>query len=169
MDSPVLVRQVKDDRDQDITFKAAVLAAATTQRPGVARWTELTVYRLPKFPTEEPATGGYVIARAGKSLVVHRPDCARANPRRMSQLGMGKTDGLVGCLTCTPPMHPPMPNLLLERTRYSLAQARDPESLLTVLRTARPGQPLQAITGIVGEAVRQVKLADPDFERWLLS
>lgn len=169
MDNPVLVRQVKDEHDHDLTFKAAVLAAATTQRPGVPRWTELTVYRLPKFDSEEPATGGYVVARVGKSVVVHRPNCPKARPRRMTMLGMGHTDGLLGCLTCQPDLHRPMPNWLVERTRHSLAQARDPESLLEVLRTARPGQPLQSITGIVFEAVRQVQLADPDFQRWLLN
>lgn len=171
MDNPVLVRQVKDEHDHDLTFKAAVLAACTTQRPGVARWTELTVYRLPRFADEEPANGGYVVARVGKSTIVHRPSCPRANPRRMaSVLGISEADyrSKVGCLTCNPPMEPMPADLLAERTRHSLAQARDAESLMQVLRTARPGQPLQSITGIVAEAVRQVSLADHDFAQWVL-
>lgn len=168
MDTPVLIRKVRDG-DRHLSFAAAVLGAATTERPGAPRWTELTVYRLPRFSGEDPATGGYVVAKIGRSVLAHRFTCPKADPRRMPTLAAADADELavhrLPCLTCQPIQDGR--DVVLERTRYMVLQARDPEDLARTLLRGRPGDPVPtSITGIIAETVRQIRLADPDFDRW---
>lgn len=169
MDSPVLLRTAMDN-GRRLQFMAAVLAAATTQRTGASRWTELTVYRLPRVDGENPPRGGYVISKIGRSLVAHRPDCVKANPRRMPSFASGKEEAAVTrvpCLTCQPEMGPIHPTTLLECTRYVVLQARTPADLAKVLLQGRPGEPaVTSLVGVVAETMRQVRLADSDFDHW---
>lgn len=165
MDLPVLVRSARDG-EQVIRFKAAVLGAATTARPGAVRWTEKTVYRLPKA-SEEPPRGGYVVAEVGRSQVAHLPTCRLANRRRMStwvRLQDEPMHDRMPCMECRPRLDPLDPGVLLERTRYQLLQARDAAALVAVLLPKGPE--MTWMTGMTKQLVKQLRLADPEFDNW---
>jgi hypothetical protein len=71
------------------------------------------------------------------------------------------------CLSCQPNVITLEPTTLLERTRYLVLRARTPADLTKVLLQGRPGDPRPvALTGIVAETIRQVRLADPDFDHY---
>lgn len=167
MDSPILLRQVRNG-EQMLSFRAAVLGAATTERPGAARWTELTVYRLPRTPTEDPATGIYVMSKVGRSTVAHRAECAKVDARRMLPVREVSLEDLAlrsSCLACQPEAF--FDVAWMERTRYTVLQARTPADLAKVLLQGRPGEPpASRPTGVVAKAVEQIRLADPDFDHW---
>ena len=55
------------DRGRILEFNAAVLAAGTSRRPGVPRWSELTVYLV--------SDGSYLISRVGRSTIAHAEGC----------------------------------------------------------------------------------------------
>ncbi len=151
--------------DRILEFPAAVIGTATSGRPGVARWTELTVYRLP--------SGHYVVSKVGRSTIAHRPDCWRVNPRKMRTWLEAGDEGKVRrvpCLECGPAVGDQMdPQTFLECTRYTVLQARDPESLAKTLLQGRPGdapQPVSQLTGVTAEIIRQVRAHDSAFETW---
>lgn len=168
MDTPILLRKARNG-DTPLSFRAAVLAVATTARPGAARWTELVVYRLPVDTAEEIATGGYVVSKVGRSLVVHSPTCSKADPRRMLHPDpwTEPDPARIACLQCQPYMGILDQRLLMEQDRHAVLQARTPADLAKVLLQGRPGTPLPtAVTGIVAEVLGQVRRADPDFDQW---
>jgi hypothetical protein len=171
MDTPVLLRQVQDGK-QSLRFKAAVLAAATTERPGAARWTELTVYRTPLADEEYEPRGMYVVAKVGRSVVAHRPGCEKVHNRlsydAVRNVSPSHLSYQVPCLTCQPEMAVLAPDTVLERTRHLVLQARTPADLQKVLLQGRPGSiPADAPpVGIVAEIIRQVRRADTDFDRF---
>jgi hypothetical protein len=168
MDNPVLLRTALDGR-RTVSFMAAVLAAATTQRPGAARWTELTVYRLAAKRADEPPRGGYVVAKVGRSVVAHRASCKRAQDKRKltptSNRGdRGRVGGWSPCLDCQPG---DTGAVWMEEDRHTLLQARTPSELAKILMRGRPGQePATTLTGIVAETVQQIRRADADFDHW---
>lgn len=168
MTLPVLLRSARDGA-QWLQFRAAVLAAATTARPGAARWTELTVYRLPRTQDEQPPLGGYVVAKVGRSQVAHRPNCAMTKHRTMPTFldaGEEATVRRSPCMLCMPEVGDGMdPHTLLEPSRYSVLQARDPEALWAVLLTGRHGE-INRVTGTVAEIIRQIRAADVTFRDW---
>jgi len=86
----------------------------------------------------------------------------------MDEVGRGPWPGeRVSCLTCQPNVLVLEPDTLLERTRYRVLRARTPADLAKVLMQGRPGDPMPvAITGIVAETIRQVRLADADFDQY---
>lgn len=167
MDRRVLLRQVRDG-DNDLQFYAAVLGATTTERPGAPRWTELTVYRRPQEDEVDQPRGMYVVSKVGRSVVAHLPSCKNARRHRMTPVSQTPRPGeRVPCMTCLPNVLALEPTTLLEGTRYLVLQARTPADLAKVLMQGRPGDPVPvALTGIVAETIRQVRLADPDFDHY---
>lgn len=162
MDTPVLPRQVRDG-DRILRFRAAVLAAATTQRPGAPRWTELTVYRLPGR-NDDDLTGGYVVAKIGRSVLVHRKSCHMANPRVMKPVGLTPDTVTMPTphLGCTPDMEDP--SNLLERTKYQVLQARAARELVEILLLGEVAA--VKVMGMTAEVVQQLCVADTDFNDW---
>jgi hypothetical protein len=167
MDTPVLLRQARDG-ETDITFYAAVLGAATTERPGAPRWTELTVYRRPLSDEIDQPHGWYVVSKVGRSTVAHLPTCKRARPRQMTPVSEVPEPGeRAPCMACQPNVIALEPGTLLERTRCLVLQARTPADLAKILMQGRPGDPIPpALTGIVEEIIHQVRTADPDFDSY---
>lgn len=165
MDLSVLLRSARSG-DHQLTFQAAVLAAATTRHPGSTRWTELTVYRQPKA-REEPPRGGYIVSKVGRSLVAHAPGCRLARPSRMDHWSDVDADQWrVACLesNCNPSLSRLDPTTLLERDRHTVLQARNADDLAKVLMTQ--GMVASAVRGMTAEIVHQLRLADGDFDRW---
>lgn len=55
------------DGQRRVTFDGVELGRASSQRPGAPRWTELELYRTD--------SNKYVLARTGRSIVLHVPGC----------------------------------------------------------------------------------------------
>lgn len=162
MDLPVLTR-IAYDRNRRIQFRAAVLSAATTHRPGVGRWTELTVYRVP-IGEEEPPAGVYVLARVGRSVLAHRGNCEVVNVKRMAAIATDpEAARRMPCLDCMPPLAPPDPDVVVERTKHQLLRVRSTQELGNLVFPRRTSG---ALTGMTADTVGQLCSADPDFDQW---
>jgi len=156
--SAVAVRTVRDGKHV-LRFHAEVLGAGTSERLGVPRWSELTVYRL--------GDRQYLVSRVGRSTVAHRPDCTHAR-RWMLAYGVAREEALVrrtACPECQPAVDNTMdPQTLLETTLYTVLQAHSPEQLLEVLLEGRTPVPQ-----IVQDVVRQVCKSDTEVAQlWAL-
>lgn len=162
MDLPVLTR-VANDGEHQLRFPAAVLAAATTQRPGAERWTELTVYRT-QIADEEPPEGLYVVYRVGRSLLAHKAKCPKLDTRGMPPFREEPGDPRrVPCRWCLPTLDPPMPGVVVERTKHTLQRARTAADLGDIVFPRRSADQLR---GMTADAVAQLRNSDPDFDFW---
>lgn len=129
------LRTVRNGREI-LRFEAEVVAAATSQRPGVQRWSELVVYQL--------ASGQYVISKIGRSVLAHRPDCLLVTDEMVSWLEAEEEAKVhrYPCLECLPEVGNRMdPQTMLEPSRYTVLRARDGEELRSVLTQGREHLP----------------------------
>lgn len=142
------IRTVRNGKEI-LRFEAKVIAAATSQRPGVVRWSELVIYQLPSGP--------YVVSKIGRSVLAHRPDCILVNDDMVPWLE-AEEEAMVHrfpCLTCNPLVGDQMdPQTMLETSRYTVLRARDEHELRSVLTQGRDHLPgiirklLQGLDGI---------------------
>lgn len=140
-----------------LRFEADVIASATSQRPGISRWSELAVYRLP--------SNRYVIWKIGRSVLAHRPECPRVGKGMVTWLEAGEEARVhrEPCLECSPTVGDDMdPHTVLEATRYTVLRARDPQNLLDVLTNSSHGKPAP----IVSDVLKQVIEHDEKFADW---
>jgi hypothetical protein len=131
----VTTRTVRNGREI-LRFEAQVVAAATSQRPGVVRWSELVVYQLP--------SSQYVISKIGRSVLAHRPECILVTDEMVPWLEAEEEAQVhrFPCLTCNPLVGDQMdPQTMLEPTRYTVLRARDGEELRSVLTQGRDHLP----------------------------
>lgn len=139
------IRTVRNGREI-LRFEAQVVAAATSQRPGVMRWSELVVYQLP--------SNQYVISKIGRSVLAHRPECVLVTDEMVPWLE-AEEEALVHrypCLVCTPLVGDQMdPQTLLEPSRYTVLRARDGEELREVLTQGREHLP-----GIIRKLIQKL-------------
>ena len=103
----------------------------------------------------------YVVAKIGRSTLVHRPECIKANPRTMLPYAEARKEALVrrtACPECLPAVdHSMDPHTLLEATRYTKLQARGAQQLIDILLGGR-ADPAE----IIQEVLRQVCKNDVD-------
>lgn len=146
----LLPRTVRDGK-RVLRFNAEVIGAATSARPGAARWSELVIYRL------QPSQ--YLVSKVGRSTVAHRPTCAHANPRRMRRYVEAAEEGLVHrnpCPECQPEVGDAMdPQTLLEPSRFTVLQAHSAVALVAMLTEGR-----DALPEIVSEVLKQASKCD---------
>ena len=159
---PILTRVAYDGR-RAVTFRAAVLAAATTQRPGRPRWTEVTVYRTQRV-SEDGATSVYVVAKVGRSILAHRRTCLEVNTRGMPRFIASPEQGRrQACLTCMPRIDPPAEDVVVEIDRHSLRQATSQRELEQIIF---PHRDTRELFGMTHDLTRQLRDNDPDFARY---
>lgn len=163
MASQILTR-VAYDGGRRVEFRAAVLAAATTQRPGSVRWTEITVYRTQKLD-ETGAHGIYVVAKVGRSILAHRRTCLTTDTRRMPAWRAAPEQGKrMGCLECNPQLDPPAPDVVVETNRHSLRQANGQLELRRILFP--DGFHISQMVGMTGDLLAQLRQSDEDFGQY---
>lgn len=129
------IRTVRNGREI-LRFEAKVVAAATSQRPGVERWSELVVYQLP--------SGQYVVSKIGRSVLAHRPECLLVSDEMVPWLEAEEEAQVhrYPCLECNPEVGNRMdPQTMLEPSRYTVLRARDGEELRQVLTQGREHLP----------------------------
>jgi hypothetical protein len=131
----VTLRTVRDGTTI-FRFEAKKVAAATSQRAGAVRWSELVIYQLP--------SGEYVVSKIGRSLLAHLPTCRLIRPNMVTWLEAGEEGKIrrVPCLECNPEVGDKMdPQTVLESTRYTILRAKDREELRSVLAQGREHVP----------------------------
>lgn len=77
-----------------MTFVGEEIAFVSTHRDDEPRWTEMRIYR-----TED---GAYVFRRTGKSVMYHRPECARIFGRMDMTLAAEPDPDWYACDVCIP-------------------------------------------------------------------
>jgi len=154
----VALRQVRDGA-RVLRFQAAVLGAATSQRPGAPRWSELTVYRL--------EDGTYLISKVGRSMVAHDPRCLRVNRHMLpwsKAIEIGEDLGpRVPCEDCRPEVDPIAATALLESTRSRAIIAPTAEHAVETLTESRAQLLLPML---VREVLAQCAQTDSSFARY---
>lgn len=139
------IRTVRNGREI-LRFEAEVIAAATSQRPGVTRWSELVIYQLPSKQ--------YVISKIGRSVLAHRPDCLYVTDAMVPWVEAEEEAQVhrYPCLTCNPLVGDQMdPQTLLEPSRYTVLRARDEEELREVLIQGR-----ERLPGIIRKLIQKL-------------
>lgn len=157
-----VLTRVAYDGKRRVEFRGAVLAAATTQQPGSTRWTEITVYRTQRVD-EDGATGLYVVAKVGRSILAHRRTCLTTNTRGMDAWRATPEQGVrIACLECRPSLDPGLPpgDVVVERDRCRLFQAN---GQLQLERIIFPHRASCYLIGMTGRLVTQLRERDPDF------
>lgn len=150
------LRTVRDGQ-RVLRFQADVLAAASSHRPGVLRWSEIVIYRL--------AGGQYVISKVGRSVVAHRPDCSKVYPDMPTWLEAGEEAQVhrTGCLECLPEVGDQMdPQTVLEAQRYTVLRAGTPAELQDVLTLRKVGP----LPRLVRDVLDRVAASDVAFSLW---
>jgi hypothetical protein len=125
----------------------------TSYRPGTQRWSELAIYLLPD--------GTYILSKIGRSLVAHRPECARVTWKMVSWLEAGEEGKVrrVPCVACRPVIGNEMdPHTVLEPSRYSARSAQDAQALLEMLLE---GRAVDTLPWVVREALVKATASDP--------
>lgn len=121
-------------------FSGWQLAQASSQRPGVVRWSELYLYRT--------MGGEYYLQKIGRSTVAHRETCRYVNHRMPSWLDAGE-EGRVhrtACIECQPEVGDRMdPHTRLEPQRYSMRRSRELEGIFEMLAEGRDRDTLPPI------------------------
>lgn len=161
MPGEVGLRTVRDG-GRMLSFRAAVLGAATSKRGSTPRWSELVVYRL--------TDGAYLISKIGRSTVAHRPTCLRVNHRMIPwhvavkhQTG-DEREERVPCQDCWPDLsHGIDPATMLEVTRYRAILAQDAESAARALTGDRAAL---LVPQLVRDILAQCAQSDVAFARY---
>jgi hypothetical protein len=140
-----------------LRFEGRVLGEGSSRRRRAPRWSEVTIYGL--------RNGGYVLAKRGYSLVVHRPDCPTVNREMTAWIDLPDDDDRraewSGCATCQPDLDEWDPQTLVEGTRYTAVPVRSPQELEALLWERPPHlPPLQRIAWFIQQAIMQACIND---------
>lgn len=85
-----------NDADRVLQFDGEHLAFATSQRPGVDRWAEFSLYRT--------VSGTYVVSRVGRSRIYHTLGCSILRKGKQSAVAAATLGaGAVACIECWSP------------------------------------------------------------------
>lgn len=149
-----MTHQVRDG-SRLITFDGEKLGFSSSERDGVPRWTEMTVYLTDG--------GSYVLEKVGRSLVCHMPGCNEIDqlPRFQEQHpGDDPDNGYVFHEECVPETYD-FTRLLIEENRYWALVTKEPKEILEALERRRDG--IRTLPRIGMELLEQVSGTHPDF------
>lgn len=138
------------DGNRVLRFIGWQLAAVSSTRPGVQRWSELSIYRT--------ASGDYLLEKIGRSSVAHDPDCRFVTHRMPSWLE-AREEGKhrrTACTECRPTVGDEMdPHTRLEVQRYTVRIASTLDALVDMLVDGRDALPV-----LVSTLISQARVAD---------
>lgn len=134
------------DGSRVLRFLGWKLAANSSSRPGVQRWSELAIYKT--------LGGDYLLEKIGRSSVAHTPECRYVSHRMPSWLE-AREEGKhrrTACTECQPLVGDQMdPHTRLEIQRYTVLLASSLDELVDTLVDGRDSLPA-LITSLVTEA-----------------
>lgn len=129
-------------------FPGEEIAASSSERAGVQRWSELSVYCS--------GSGEFFLQKVGRTTVAHKPECRFVDHRMPSWLE-AKEEAVVHrtpCTECQPPVGDQMdPHTRLEPQRYTLYRSPDLDGILAVLTAGHNGPQLPSV---VARLINQV-------------
>jgi hypothetical protein len=131
-----LRRRIRDRDRRIYEFDGDVLATASSERPGAARWSELVVYR--------DVDGHLYLHKIGHTAVAHDPSCWRVRPDMPTWLEAGEEGRVrrVACPECRPEVGDVMdPHTRLETQRYRVIRAQSIDGLVNIVKSQQVGSP----------------------------
>jgi hypothetical protein len=148
--------QVRDGA-RIMAFDGVCIAKVSSRRPSSPRWTELELYRTD--------TGKYVLAKIGRSVVVHAPGCPRLfghlpkfveeHPDQVPENGFEYDE-------CVPEEYD-FNTLLVEQTRFWALVADAASAIVNELHTVKGGVrvlPRMAVNLLEAAALIDGQIAD---------
>lgn len=109
------------DKGRQLDFEGLHLATATSFLPSKIRWFVVDIYKT--------VGGKYIVAGSGKSVVVHRPNCAMMKEKNAELAPASKTS--VPCSTCRPML---TEDVCHEVNREWAQVSEDPAAIIERLR-----------------------------------
>lgn len=149
-----MTHQVRDG-SRLIMFEGELLGFSSSEREGVSRWTEMSVYLTDG--------GSYVLEKVGRSLVCHMPECPDVDtlPRFQEQHPGDDPDyGYVFHEECVPEVYD-FTRLLIEENRYWAMITKKPIEILEALERRRDG--IRTLPRIGMELLEKVSATHPEF------
>lgn len=135
------------DGNRVYTFPGWQIAYASSERPGVPRWSELTMFVT--------LTGEYYLQKVGRTTVAHQPDCRFVNhrmPSWLEALEEGKVHR-TSCAECQPAIGDGMdPHTRLEPQRYTVLRGTDLKDITEMLAEGRDHLP-PVVARLLAQAV----------------
>jgi hypothetical protein len=157
MENPRYRHAVRDG-SRVLRFDGELLIALSSQRPGVPRWSRVSLYRL---------NDGYVVEKVGVSAVTHEPWCRRVRPDMIAWADAHEEDRRVRrvpCLECQPDLREVDAQLRLESTRYRSFVVPDAAGLVSLLTEGRAEVPILITRVLDAAAEIDEEIADA----WLI-
>lgn len=153
-------RHAVRDGSRVLRFDGELLVGMSSQRPGVPRWSRISLYRL--------RPEGYVVEKVGVSAVTHQPWCRKVRSDMIAWADAHDEDRdvrRVPCLECLPDVRELDAQLRLERTRHKAFVVPDAEGLVDLLVADRVEVPF--LVSRVLDAASQI---DPQIEAvWMVT
>ncbi len=148
--------QVRDG-SRIMEFDGACLAIISSRRPSSPRWTELELYKTD--------TGKYVLAKIGRSVVVHMPGCPKIYgniPRFVDEYPDDVPENDFDYCDCVPEEYD-FNSLLVEQTRFWALVADKASAIVNELHTVKNGirvLPRMAVNLLEAAAESDKEIAD---------
>lgn len=146
--------QVRDG-SRLLTFEGQRLGHISSRRPGIARWTEMTVYKT--------VGGSYVLEKVGRSILTHSPGCSAILselPRFQDAHPGDDPDEDYEYHDCVPDVYD-FPSLLAEEDRYWAIISDDPAKIVDALYRRREGT--RHLPRISIELLEEISANHPEF------
>jgi len=124
------------DGNRIYTFPGWQVAYSSSERPGVPRWSELTLYRT--------LSGEFYLQKVGRTTVAHREECRFVNHRMPSWLDAHEEAKVrrTACAECQPVVGDAMdPHTRLEPQRYTVYRSDTFVGICELLAEGRPTLP----------------------------
>lgn len=138
------------DGNRVYRFLGTKLAEVSSQRPGVARWSELALYRT--------SGGDFFLQKIGRSQYAHREDCDFVDYRMPAWIDATEETAVhrIACPTCQPVVGDAMdPHTRLEPQRYTVLRATTFPEVTEMLVAGRARVP-QLIQRLLTEAATRL-------------
>ena len=124
------------DGNRIYTFPGWQVAYSSSERPGVPRWSELTLYKT--------VSGEFYLQKVGRTTVAHREDCRFVNHRMPAWLDAHEEAKVrrTACAECQPLVGDRMdPHTRLEPQRYSVYRSDTLLGIYVLLQEGRSNLP----------------------------
>ena len=140
-----------------LRFEGALLAFATSYRPGAPRWIEFQLFRTDG--------GNYVLSRVGETRLYHTVECTITQRSSLPQVPRaGLKDNSIPCDLCHPERLPDEEDVFPELSRPWATTAETPEAIVENLYRY-DGDGGRYLTAVAQRLLEEAAEHDPELER----
>lgn len=154
--------QLRDDKRR-VAFTGSCIASVSSKRPGVQRWTQVSIFRT-------SGAGRYIVERVGVSVVAHRVDCPQVATKKPYGLDSLMPDEAApaerqACPVCKPDvaefMKTDPASLTFEQDKHRTQIWEDAREMVDSLYTARTSPGQRALSGLMLWVLDEASKVDP--------